>query len=74
MWIKLGMQFVVFPTAIQKKYLTIFQPIFVIGFWVFSGTHKTKFIPGLVGSFLEMTLIPEEGEISLFNELSWALH
>ncbi|XP_028391608.1 dedicator of cytokinesis protein 1-like [Dendronephthya gigantea] len=28
--------------------------------WQKLGSHKTKFIPGLVGPFLEMTLIPEE--------------
>ncbi|CAB3976622.1 dedicator of cytokinesis 1 isoform X2 [Paramuricea clavata] len=28
--------------------------------WIKLGSHKTKFIPGLVGPFLEMTLIPED--------------
>lgn len=31
--------------------------------FLYLGTHKTRFIPTLVGPFLEMTLIPEEGKI-----------
>ena len=32
----------------------------------FTGNHKTKFIPQLIGPILEMTLVPEIGNYTLF--------
>lgn len=43
---------------------------------MFSGEHKKSFIPGLIGPFLEMTLVPETGKIDAMQNithLEWPL-
>ena len=55
---------------IEFKLTHLFDNIFV---FFFSGDHKTFFIPGLVGPFLEMTLIPHTGKASWYEHLEFEL-